>query len=161
LRARLLELVRVLGYHDDLAIPTLTLAHRRNIFPISERHVNQASISAVHRVEGNGATGLKRPLRDSIGQFLEKRLSGIGIPFDVDHHALPIRTDPRGYLVDEQLERVDGSALARRECLRGRPLQLQHDDLSVSAFSNLERTQSHSLDGSKQELANLSEFAGH
>jgi hypothetical protein len=74
--------------------------------------VDQASISAVHRIEGNGATGLECALCDPFGQFSEKLLSCIGVPFDVDHHALPIWTDPRGYLVDEQLERVDGSALA-------------------------------------------------
>jgi hypothetical protein len=112
LLARLFELVRVLGHHDHLAIPTLTLAHRRNILSISKRHVDQASISAIHRVEGNGATGLKSPLCDPLSQFPEKLLSGICIPFDVDHHSLPIRTESRGYLVDEQLERVDGPALA-------------------------------------------------
>jgi hypothetical protein len=111
LRSGVFELVRVLRYHDHLAIPTLALAHRRNILPISKSHVDQASISAVHRVEGNRATGLERALRDPLSQFSEKLLSSVGIPFDVDHHALPIWTDPRGYLIDEQLKRVDGPTL--------------------------------------------------
>jgi hypothetical protein len=161
LRARLFELVRVLGYHDYLAILTLTLTHCRDIFPIAKRHVNQASVSTVHRVERYGAARLKGPLCDPLGQFPEKLLAGIGIPFDVDHHALSIRTDPRGYLVDEQLKRVDGSAVTRGDRLPGRPLHLQHDDFSIFAFRNLERTQSHSLDGSEQELADLSELASH
>jgi hypothetical protein len=74
--------------------------------------MNQASISAIHRIEGNGATGLKSPFCDPLSQFSEKLLSGIRISFDVDHHSLPIRADSRGYLVDEQLERVDRPALA-------------------------------------------------
>ena len=159
-RTSLFELILALGHHDHLAILTLALAHRRNILPISKSHVDQASISAVHRVEGNGATGLERALCDPLSQFSEKLLSSVGIPFDVDHHALPIWTDPRGDLVDEQLKRVDGPTLTRRERLSGWPRHLQHDHLSVLAFGNLEWTQVHSLDGSEQELADLSEFTG-
>ena len=159
LRARVLEFVRTLGHHDDLPIPTLALAHRCYVFAISKRHMDQTSISTIHRVERDGAARLKRSRCDPLREFSEKFLPGIRISFDVDHHALSIWTHLCGHLVDEQLERIDGPTLARGERLCGGSLHVQHNHLTLFAFGNLERAQLHPLDGSEQELTDLSELA--
>src|SRR5690606_35748908 len=89
----------------------------------------------------------------------EQRRALVGVPLDLDHDPLRVLAgDPQRGLVREELDRVDGPGVARRELGRSRAAELHHDQpLGLARLGDLERPGAHPLDQPAHEGSNLPE----
>jgi hypothetical protein len=119
--------------------------------------MNQPTISRVHRIESNGAAGLARSPRDSLGNLLQKGLAIFALGLEVEDNAngLYVPSKPHRDLLREKLHSFCRATVAPTDPISDSPAYLENLKILLCRLGNREISHVHPLENTVNEATDL------